>query len=248
MKKSRILGLCLVFALCVLTAGCFSIEQEIFLNADGSGELVLHMSLPDFPEDMKNAQPGPKTNPEDSLKQFQTDVLANLPPAVKLKEVKEVHQNGAQGFYAVFQFKQIKDVQSVLANFGKQGLKDTDLGGSKNASVWTVQAEKGETKTSYIQSFYLDLTEPEKKEPAKEPSDAAKPGEPEKEEAGSKELEAQLKPVFLALIKLRFVLHAPAPITDSNADIVMNGSTATWDCSLAAFLNSKKPIEMKASY
>lgn len=250
MNKHRCLGLCLILVLSAATSACFSIEQEIFLSADGSGELVLHVSLPDLPEDMMNAQPGAKTSPQDSLKKFQTDVVTNLPPTVKLKEVKEVHQNGAQGFYAVFQFKTVKDVEALLANFGKSSLKEGDLGG-KDASVWTLQTTKTETKTAFVQQFYMDLTEKkgDKKEAAKEPGAAeAKPGEPEKEGAGSNELGEQLKPVILSLIKMRFVLHAPAPITDSNADIVMNRNTAMWDCSLAAFLKSKKPIEMKASY
>jgi len=47
---------------------------------------------------------------------------------------------------------------------------------------------------------------------------------------------------------MRFVLHTPAPITDSNADIVLNHNTAVWNCSLAAFAKDKHAIEMKASY
>jgi hypothetical protein len=57
-----------------------------------------------------------------------------------------------------------------------------------------------------------------------------------------------LKPLFLGMIKMRFVLHAPAPITETNADMVLQGNTAVWNCSMAAFAKGKKPIEMKASY
>ena len=44
------------------------------------------------------------------------------------------------------------------------------------------------------------------------------------------------------------MLHTPTPITDSNADIVLNGKTAVWNCSLAAFSKEKKAIEMKACF
>jgi hypothetical protein len=53
---------------------------------------------------------------------------------------------------------------------------------------------------------------------------------------------------MLSMVKMRFVLHTATPIVESNADVIMNGNTAVWDCSLAAFLKNKKPIEMKATY
>ena len=46
-----------------MASGCFSIEQEIFLNADGSGELVVFISLPDLPEKMGGAELTAKKSP-----------------------------------------------------------------------------------------------------------------------------------------------------------------------------------------
>ena len=57
-----------------------------------------------------------------------------------------------------------------------------------------------------------------------------------------------LAQMMLGAIKFRFTLHTPTPITSSNADLVLGGKTALWNCSLAAFAKEKKPIEMKASY
>ncbi|NOT63504.1 MAG: hypothetical protein HOP19_25110, partial [Acidobacteria bacterium] len=57
-----------------------------------------------------------------------------------------------------------------------------------------------------------------------------------------------LEGLMLAIIKFRFVLHTPTPIKESNADFVINGKSALWDCSLAAFAKEKKPIEMKATF
>jgi hypothetical protein len=45
-------GYALIIACCLFASGCFSIEQVIFLNADGSGDLVVFISLPYFPEKM----------------------------------------------------------------------------------------------------------------------------------------------------------------------------------------------------
>jgi hypothetical protein len=61
-------------------------------------------------------------------------------------------------------------------------------------------------------------------------------------------MEEQFKPLILSIVRMRFVLHTPTPITESNADIVLNSNTAVWNCSLAAFSKDKKAIEMKASF
>jgi hypothetical protein len=53
---------------------------------------------------------------------------------------------------------------------------------------------------------------------------------------------------FFSTIKLRFVLHAPKKITETNADIVLDEKTAVWNASFGAFLKEKKPIEMKLIY
>jgi len=64
----------------------------------------------------------------------------------------------------------------------------------------------------------------------------------------SNDMAEQLKPVLLSIVRMRYVLHAPSPITETNADIVLNERTAVWNCSLVAFIKNKKPIEMKASF
>lgn len=244
MNIRRVVSFAFVLFLCVFATGCFSIEQEIFLNADGSGEMVMFISIPDFPEDMTKAQPGGGEKPEDKLREMQTDLMANLPPTIKIKEVKEVKQNGAHGFYIVIQFKQLKDIETVMTNFGKESMKDEK---SKSAPpTWSLQSEKRADGTSFVQRFSIDITEPEKKPEVKE----AKPGEQPKppESDFGKELEAQLKPILYSMVKMRFVLHTPTPITDSNADIVLNRNTAVWNCSMSAFLKNKQAIEMRAKF
>src|SRR5437868_53293 len=121
MRLRRVLILSAVLFVCFVSTGCFTIEQEIFLNADNSGEFVFHVSVPDFPEDMKSSQTTtPKSSPEDSLKEFRTNLTASLPPTAKIMEIKEVHQNGTQGFYARVSFKQLRDVEEIMTNFAKQ--------------------------------------------------------------------------------------------------------------------------------
>jgi hypothetical protein len=250
MKIKSVMVLSFIAITTLFASGCFSIEQEIFLNPDGSGELVLHVSLPDFPEIMKNPPPGAKGDPEQTLQKFKTDLTSGLPPELKLKEIKEVRQNGAYGFYAVFQFKQLKDVEAVLQNFGKQGLKGGEISGD-TPPQWTLRASKQGNVTAFTQSILVDLSSPKKEEkPAAEKpkDDSAKPQEPVKQADEFNQLQEQLEPLILSMIKMRFVLHAPSPIADSNADIVLNGKTVVWNCSLVAFLKNKKPIEMKASF
>ena len=67
MKAKNVLGFAVIIAYCLMASGCFSIEQEIFLNADGSGELIVFISLPDLPEKMGGAELTAKKSPADAL-------------------------------------------------------------------------------------------------------------------------------------------------------------------------------------
>ena len=248
MRLKHIAGYAVLIACCLLATGCFSIEQEIFLNADGSGQVVIFISLPDLPEKMGGAEMTAKKTPADALAEFKKELTTALPPTVTLKQAREVKQNGVQSIYAVFAFKQLQDIQRVLANFGKSSLKEGDIGSDPQ---WSLNVEKRDNKTHYNQKFLLDVDAKAKAEVKAEVKVNGKVQEqaksPEADKA-SKEMEEQLKPLILSIVRMRFVLHAPSPITDSNADIVLNGNTAIWNCSLAAFSKDKKPIEMKATF
>jgi len=243
MNIKRVAGFGVVLVCCLFANGCFSIEQEIFLNADGSGQVVVFISLPDFPEKMNAVDITQKKNPADALAEFKKELTATLPPTLTLKEAKDVKQNGVQSLYAVFEFKRLDDVQKLLANFGKGSLKEGDIGSDPQ---WSLRVEKRDNRTFYTQKFMLDVDSKAKAEV----KTTSKTGDKEKPEETkeSKEMDEALKPLLLSIIRMRFVLHTPTAITDSNADIVLNGHTAVWNCSLAAFAKDKRPIEMKASY
>ena len=262
MNGKRIAGLCLMFLGCSIMSGCITIEQEIFLNADGSGEMVMYLSFPDLPEDMSKQSPG--KSPEEELAKMKQELTALIPASLKLKEVKEVRQNGVRGFYALLQFKQLKDVENLLANFGKSTVKEGEFGDSV---LWSIAVERAGDKNHFTQKFLMSVedkkkgaapadktagakpaeTKPGEAKEAEAKPGEAKPGE-DKAAEGMKDFEEQLKPLILSLMRLRFTLHTPAPITSSNADIVMNGNTAIWNGSLSKFAKDKTPIEMKVSY
>ena len=233
-------GYFLVLLFCFSISGCISIEQEIFLNADGSGEMILYVSLPDLPEDLTSGSDsmGPGKNPKLEVDQFKKEVTANIPPTVKLKEMKEVKQNGSLGFYAVLDFKNIEDLNRIFANLGKESLQAPGMEGK---SLWTLGLEKRAGKTNYSGKLLIELDD--KKEAKKE-----KPQSDDPATQGLEELGEKLSLLILSTIKMRFVLHAPSRISETNADIVLRERTAVWNCSLAAFVKDKKPIEMKASF
>ena len=235
-----------IFVTCLFATGCFSIEQEIFLNADGSGEFVVLISLPDLPEQMnKTATTGKKTP---DLEDFRKDLTASLPPSLTLKEAKEVKHNGVQSLYAVFRFKQLDDVKLVLTNLAKGSLQANEVGSDPQ---WSLDIQKKGPKTYFRQSFVVDVDSKAGAAAKDAKKDGAATGVkqqvPEADDF-SKQLEEQMKPVILSIIRMRFVLHAPSPITETNADIVLNEKTAVWNCSLVAFAKEKKPIEMKAAF
>ncbi len=282
-----------VAALCLLTSGCFSIEQEIFLEADGSGDLVIFVSMPDIPEAMKKNATGPQQDPQKLLDEVKQKFATELPPALKLKEAKEVRRNGAAAYYIVLHFNQLKDVDSMLDKFSKESLSEKGQGQSpatKDESLWKIQLEKAGDRTVITQHFYADFAGAMgmgKPESAKAQSDSPPPVKPQPSvtpKSGSRQasegttrrtaratkpaaakeenpfesmtgdpmkglMDEEMMSTMLSLIfKLRFVLHAPNKITETNADIVLGGKTAIWNASFGAFVNEKKPIEMKVTF
>ncbi|MEW6125857.1 MAG: hypothetical protein AB1757_02235 [Acidobacteriota bacterium] len=253
----RILGFVLLLLVGVFNAACFSIEKEIFLNADGSGELVLHISMPDMPDDVKSTPVGDK-DPAAEIEKFKRDIMTKLPPTVKLKEAKQVKQNGVLGFYAVLEFKQLRDTEKILTSFGESGIEDFASGQSE----WTVQFDKQADHSSYTERFFINVDESKKTTPppAKNSTSSGKPSTTGKRATqkpatadpnifgDSKEFEQKMQMLALALVKMRFVLHAPSPIKATNADILLKDRIAVWNCSLLNFAKDKKPIEMKATF
>ena len=238
MNVKRISGFCLMLAVGFFSSACFSFEQEVFLNPDGSGELFLYISMPDLPDEMMKSGPDmSKKTPADAMAEFKKEMLSGA-SALTVKEVKEIRQNGARGILAVFQFRNIKDIGPAFSSLGKNTMKEGEF---KGTNEWTAQLDKVGGKNVFTGRLLLDL-------------DEKKPDKPKTEEGKGeitldmKGLEDQLKPLFLGMIKMRFVLHTPSPISDTNADMVLRGNTAVWNCSMAAFAKNKKPIEMKASY
>lgn len=247
MKAKHVLGYAVLIVCCFFVTGCFSIEQEIFLNADGSGELVVFISLPDLPEKMGGAELTAKKSPADALAEFKKELTTALPTTISFKQAKEVKQNGVQSIYLVFSFKKLDDIQQVLANFGKGSLKEGDMA----APEWSLRIEKKDNRTFYNQRFMLDVDAKAKAEIKAEVTVNGQKQEQKKspeQDKASQEMEDQFKPLILSVIRMRFVLHTPSPIAESNADIVLNGNTAVWNCSLAAFAKEKKAIELKASF
>jgi hypothetical protein len=257
-----------VIVLCLLSSGCISIEQEIFLEPDGSGDLVIHISMPDIPEAMKkNAPPSPQ-DPQKLIDDLKQKIATELPPTITLKEAKQIQRNGSIAYYMVAHFKRLDDVNSMLGKFSKESLSKTD---SKDGSLWNVQLRKSGDLTVITQSFFADLTGAlETGKPAGEKNLGFVP-EPNKEakveispEAGPKQenplegmavdpMKGLLDPdtmnmIASSLFKLRFIVHAPKKITETNADILLNGNTAVWNATFGAFVKEKKPIEMKVSY
>ena len=234
----RLAMFCSVLVFCLFSSACFSFEQEVFLNPDGSGELFLYISMPDLPDEMMKAGPDlNKKTPADAMAEFKKEMLSGA-SALKVKEVKEIRQNGARGVLAVFQFRDIKDIGPAFASLGKSTMKEGEFKGNNE---WSVRVDKVGARSNFTGRMLFDMDETK---PAKPKAEEGK-GEASIEMKG---LEEQLKPLFLGMIKMRFVLHTPSPITDTNADMVLQGNTAVWNCSMAAFAKEKKPIVMKASY
>ena len=128
--------------LVVGTSGCISIEQEIFLQPDGSGDLLLHIGLPDLPEDAKKS-PAAGGNPAEAMEKFKREVAAKLPPTIKLVNAKETKRNGTQGFYAMFHFKDVREVQKLMAEILKEST-DGAPGSTANSKPpeWTLRYSK----------------------------------------------------------------------------------------------------------
>jgi hypothetical protein len=291
--------------LCLLTSGCFNIEQEIFLEPDESGDMVIFVSMPDIPEDLLKsipAYPQQKLFDEDKLiEEIKQSFEQQLPPSLKLKDAREVRRNGARAFYIVIHFNNLKDINSMLGKFSKlQNESAQAIQAVSNVPLedwgWKIQMEKSGDQTVVTQSFFADLVglmtsmKSEKPESGKAPDDSSTPREssasinpssaPEPANKGSRKDsgarpvapkeddpfkgsgntlkrndpmralkdEKTMSLILSSILKMRFVLHSPRKITDTNADIVLNGNVAIWNASPGAFVTVKKPIQMKATF
>jgi len=285
-----------VAVLCLLTSGCFNIEHEIFLEPDGSGDMVMYISMPDIPAAMSEAMMKDASNPQQDLQKLFDEVMqkfANeIPPAIKLKEAKEVRRHGAFAYYIVLRFNQLNDVNSMIDKFAKESLGKAGMAQSTASNIesfWKIQLEKAGDLAVITQSLYFDFEamgaamEMGKRESAKSPSDSSAPGKSHasvRPKSGSKParktparrtapvvdivspkedptIDDKMKELFSegmisvlvsSILKMRFVLHTPKKIAETNADIVLNGNIAIWNASLGAFIKEKKPIEMKVTY
>jgi hypothetical protein len=282
-----------VMILCLLTSGCFSIEQEIFLEPDGSGDLVVHFSMPNFPESLKKDVPPSQQDPEKMIDAIKQKFANELPPTIKLKDLKQSQRNGAIALYVVLHFNQLNDVNSLLDKFAKEVLSQTGPSPSpdyKDKSLWKVQLEKAGDLTVITQSVYSDImgameearkldklssapaasapAAPVESEAVGTPKSApkpaggmntgqtargAKPAAPKEENpfenmADFMKNSEELLGILSSMYKMRYVIHAPKKISETNADIVLNGNIAVWNASPSAFIKEKKPLEMKVTY
>jgi hypothetical protein len=292
---------------CLLTSGCFNVEQEIFLEPDESGDMVIFISVPDIPEDLMKGLPGlqeQKLFDENKLiEEIKLSFEQQLPPGLKLKDAREVRRHGARAFYIVVHFNNLKDINSMLGKFSKLSNESAQtLQALSNVPLddwgWKIQMEKSGDLRVVTQSFYVDLIglmgamKSEKSENGKAPGDSSTPIEspasispnstPEPTSNGTKSRrdskansaapkkadpfkgdgdpfkgsapmgvlkdEKTMSLILSSILKMRFVLHSPRKITDTNADIVLNGNIAIWNVSPGAFVKEKKPINMKATF
>ena len=248
MRLKKLFGFLALLAMSVFSSACITFEQEVFLNPDGSGEFVLYISMPDLPEQATAGAPVGK-DPVQTLDQFKKEVLSGLPPTLKVKEVKEIRKNGVHGIMAVFQFKDLNDVNAAISNLGKDALKDGDL---KGESEWSIKLTKNGALNNFTSRILFDATAKSNVTSSTEvKTEGNKPGQTSGEAKAEIKMEGmeQIEALMLGMIRMRFVLHTPAPIKESNADMVFQERTAIWNSSLAAFNGkTKKPIEMKATF
>jgi hypothetical protein len=129
---------------------------------------------------------------------------------------------------------------------------ETEMGKRESAKPPSDSPAPGKSQSSVTPK---SGSKPASKAPASRTARGAKPMAPKEDDTIESKVDAQLKQLgeemgkfISSTIKLRFVLHTPKKITETNADIVLDEKTAVWNASFAAFLKEKKPIEMKLIY
>lgn len=248
--------------LCLSASGCISFEQEIFLNADGSSQMVLFMSLPDFQSVMpagalsKQTGQAAAQDPEEILAKAKAEAREKLPPGATLKDIREVRQNGMLSLYVVFDFKDLKSLEEFLKAFY------SEVYGQRRDS-FSIQLERVEGRTTFTCKFSPDAeaffgapkkptaeTEKPRTIPRRQQRRTGQAQAPKgaAEIEGLTQFEEQMDQLLALMFRFRFRLHAPAPITETNANIVLNERIAVWDLSLATSSKDKGPFQMTVSY
>jgi hypothetical protein len=225
-----------ILPLCFAAYGCISLEQELFLNADGSGQISLCLSVPDIlisiskEQISKQAGQDVTQSLEEIIAKIKAEAGKMLSPGVALKDVKEARQNGMSNLYIVLEFKDAESLDGLFKAYRSWAYRlwsELGLGSS-------FQIEKRKERTTLTGKLYFD---------------SAKFFEGSKLTTSSlNQFEEQMNQLVLSMFRFRFALHAPAPITKTNADIVLNKRTAIWNLSMASFPKDKSPLQVKASY
>jgi hypothetical protein len=298
MNRKTWFGPIFVMVLCLLSSGCFSMEQEIFLEPDGSGDVVAYFSMPNIPDEFVKGGLKPEQTQQNLLEEIKRIFAADLPPSMKLKEVKEVKRPGVLAYYAVLHFNQLDDLNSWLEKIAKARIGEKGPGQFpyfKEESTWKVRLEKTGDLTVVTQHINADFMgalgldklagamipsppPPSDPPPPAEPKALATPkpaSRPGARRAASRtargakpvqstaetsfepigppnmngmNIEEAMGMMLSSIFKMRFTLHAPKKIIETNADIVLNGNIAVWNASFGGTDKEKKPFEMKVTY
>ena len=113
LKNLRIFSL-LVFA--VLIAGCINYEEDIELNADGSGKMLMHYSIPQQLHAMMELGQDTQQDKKDEMPfkfkeaEIRTDLSA---PGVTVDKVESKAEGDQQHYYVHVSFKKLTDLNQT---------------------------------------------------------------------------------------------------------------------------------------
>jgi hypothetical protein len=249
-------------ALIALSAGCITFEHEIFLNEDGSGTYVLHLAAPKASGDELGAAP-PGGDAGDLMEKIKKGLKESHINGISPKSVKSVAKRGLEGFYMIFEFNDVRGIGDMFKELGaledeeegKEGKTATQAkgeagkGGKKNRQEeidWKMELKKKGKKTHFVSTYLMPGLQ--------KPGEGEKKQNDEEKKAGSEDMPdspfggmGEMMDMVMGTARVRFVLHAPSDISESNADIVIGGQ-AVWEASLSMFMERKAQMKMKAVF
>jgi len=104
----------IVFA--VLVAGCINYEEDIELNADGSGKMLMHYSIPQQLHAMMELGQDTQQDKQEEMpfKFKEAEIRADLQaPGVTVEKVESKAEGDQQHFYVYISFKKLTDLNQT---------------------------------------------------------------------------------------------------------------------------------------
>jgi len=222
----------------IFFVGCLEIEEITQLTPNGSAELALRISLPDFPAAKKKGGPSKSEAIEENIE----DAIQVRPlKGIELLDREEKNVYGLKVFTLKVRADKLARITSLYSAMKGKGKEKKKSKGKEKDKKSRDAMDQLFTKTPFkvkrkenrilITRSFVPLP-PEKKKGKKA----------HEKEQKKDNLSQELEETFMNMVRITFEFRSPTKVLDSNAQY-FDGQELRWETTLGYLV--KNPLEMR---